>query len=114
MIKFLDGEDYPPDENKFPLFFQGPFGISRIINKMFPQCEIFVKYTDPDVGKIYFNSWRSREFICNIIPEKYFMCFASYDGETLPPYTGDFNVIEFCKNGRKTPRTFDKRKLKNE
>lgn len=81
---------------------------------MFPNSNIYLKYTNPDSGKIYFNSWRAREFICNIIPEKYFMCFATYDGETMPPYVGDLDIMEWNGDNRITPRSFDKRRIINE
>ena len=111
MIKYLNGEDYPIEKNKFEVFFQGPSNFAKILNKMFPCSTIYLKYTYPDSGRIYLNSWRAREFLCNIIPEKYFMCFASYDGETLPPFIGDPDVREWNGNNRVTPRTFDKRRL---
>ena len=115
MIKYLNsGEDYPILENKFALSFQGAGRFSMILNKMFPHCNIYLKYTYPDVGKIYFNSWRTREFICNRIVERddLFMCFASYDGETLPPFAGNIDCIEFKDNKRVTPRSFDNRRFK--
>lgn len=115
MIIILNGKDYPKKENKFEMYFQGASNFTNNLNKMFPDCQIYLKRTYPDCGKIYFNSWRAREFVCNIIPEKYFMCFASYDGETLPPFIGDPDVMEFCQNDvRVTPRSFDKRRFKNE
>ena len=114
MIIYLNGEDYPFQENKFSMSFQGPGGFGKTINKMFPNCNIYLKYTYPDTGKIYLNSWRAREFICNIITEKYFMCFATYEGETLPPFIGDFDVMEWNGDNRITPRTFDNRRFKNE
>lgn len=111
MIKYLNGEDYPIEKNKFGMSFQGHSNFTKILNKMFPYCNIYLKYTYPDEGKIYFNSWRTREFICNIIAEKYFMCFAYYDGETLPPFIGDSSVMEMYGDKRVTFRTFDKRRL---
>lgn len=115
MIKYLNsGEDYPILKNKFALSFQGGGEMARFIYKMFPDTNIYVKYTYPDSGKIYFNSWRAREFFSNYFPEQYFMCFATYDGETLPPFVGDLDVIEWKGDNRVTPRTFDKRRFKNE
>lgn len=114
MIKYLNGECYPIEKNKFAMSFQGVGGFANILNKMFPNCNIYLKYTYPGTGKIYFNSWRAREFVCNIIPEKYFMCLATYDGEILPPFVGDFDVMAWNGDNRITPRTFDKRRLKNE
>lgn len=112
MIKYLNGEDYPIEKNKFAMYFQGPSNFANILNKMFPNSIIYIRYRFPDFGQIYFNSWRAREFLCNIITEKYFMCFASYDGETLPPFIGDPEIREFNGDNRVTPRTFDKRRFK--
>ena len=115
MIKYLNsGEDYPILRNKFALSFQGGGEMARFIYKMFPNTDIYVKYTYPDSGKIYFNSWRAREFFSNYFPEQYFMCFATYDGETLPPFIGDPEIIEWNGDNRVTPRTFDNRRFKNE
>lgn len=114
MIIYLNGKDYPIEKNKFAMYFIGGGYFSKILNKMFPHCNIYVKYTYPETGIIYFNSWRAREFICDIIPEKNFMCFATYDGETLPPFVGYFDVMEWHGDNRITPRTFDNRRFKNE
>lgn len=114
MIIFLNGKDYPKKQNKFALNFLGPVNFVNILNKMFPDCTIYLKESYPDSGRIYFNSWLAREFVCNIIPEKYFMCFASYDGETLPPFVGDLGVRVWNGDNRVTPRTFDNRRFKNE
>lgn len=118
MIKYLfskSGErlPYPEIKNKFPMFFMGPYGFAQKLQILFPETVIYLNRTGPDEGKIYFNSWRTREFICNRIVERddLFMCFASYDGETLPPFIGDIDCIEFKDNKRVTPRTFDKRRL---
>ena len=36
MIKYLNGKDYPIEENKFAMSFQGGGGFASILNKMFP------------------------------------------------------------------------------
>ena len=94
--------------------FLGTSNFTKILNKLFPDCQIYLKYSVPDSGKIYFNSWRAREFICNIIPEKYFMCFATYDGEIMPPFVGDIDIMAWNGDNRITPRSFDKRRFINE
>ena len=114
MIIILNGKDYPKKENKFAMNFFGSSNFANILNKMFPDCTIYLKYYCPDEGRIYFNSWRARELVCNIIPEKFFMCFASYDGETMPPFVGSLDVMEWKDGKRVTPRSFDKRRFKNE
>lgn len=116
MIKYLYGEfgerlPFPVIKNKFPISFMGLYGFAIKLQKLFPEVEIYLSGTSPDEGRIYFNSWRAREFICNRIVESedFFMC--SYDGETLPPFAGDIECIEFKNNKRVTPRTFDKMRL---
>lgn len=118
MIKYLYGEfgerlPFPDIKNKFPMSFMGHYGFAIKLQNLFPETEIYLSGTNPDEGKIYFNSWRTREFICNRIVEldDLFMCFASYEDEILPPFVGDIDCIEFKDNKRVTPRTFDKRRL---
>lgn len=121
MIKCLYGEfgerlPFPEIKNKFCMSFMVPYGFAIKLQNLFPETEIYLYGSAPDEGKIYFNSWRAREFICNRIVERedLFMCFASYEGEILPPFVGDVGCIEFKDNKRITPKTFDKRRLKNE
>lgn len=42
------------------------------------------------------------------------MAFATYGGETLPPFVGLLDVMEWNGGKRVTPRTFDNRRFKNE
>lgn len=118
MIKYLYGEfgerlPFPEIKNKFPMSFLGPYGFALKLETMFPETEIYLSGTSPDEGRIFFNSWRAREFICNRITEceDLFMCFANYYGAMLPPFIGDIDCIEIKDNKRVTPRTFDKRRL---
>jgi hypothetical protein len=118
MIKYLYGEfgerlPFPKIKNKFPMSFMGPYGFAVKLQSILPETQIYLTGSAPDEGRIYFNSWRTREFICNRIVESdaLFMCFASYDDEILPPFVGDVGCIEFKDNKRVTPKTFDKRRL---
>jgi hypothetical protein len=48
-----------------------------------------------------------------ILKNKFALSFQG-GGETLPPFIGDPDVIEWNGDNRVTPRTFDKRRFKNE
>lgn len=117
MIEYLDiySKDYPTEKGRFPMSILGPDTVIKKIGKMFPAATIYLKFTTPGEGIIYFNSWRAREFMCNYIEEHFFMTFSVYDFNILPPYSGDIDIVESKTiNGkyyRITPRTFDKRRL---
>lgn len=83
MIYFVrpEGEDfknYPEPNGKFVLSFQTTDDAVYFFQDKFKSADIYLKYSN--VGKIYFNSRKARDFAADYLEDEFFMTFCNYEG----------------------------------
>ena len=62
--------DYPEPNGKFVLSFQTIDGAVKFFQSMLKSVDIYLKYSN--VGKIYFNSRKARDFFADYLEEEFF------------------------------------------
>lgn len=94
----VDLMDYPEPNGKFVLSFQTTDGAVKFFQSMLKSVDIYLKYSN--VGKIYFNSRKARDFFADYLEEEFFMTFCNYEGRPNQCYFCGRESCIKCSNSK--------------